>query len=189
MPLREASGLIWSQVLPSSRSLKSIFSPSCQLLFLRTSQLSVFGLDNWPLAFVLASLEIFGGSRSQAERGPLWRKRRGPEALFTFQNGKPLAFLETVFSQVLIHDFTQGCIIRSILPSGMGARGVSSEHVENMRCFPVLQLRCALILREPCSGFWRIWCYNKHIHVCLREVKNSLFSFRHSYLRHFSWRF
>ena len=21
------------------------------------------------------------------------------------------------------------------------------------RCFPVLQLRCALILREPCSGF------------------------------------
>ena len=104
MPLREASGLIWSQVLPS-RSLKSTFSPSCQLLFLRTSQLSVFGLDNWPLAFVLASLEIFGGSRSQAERGPLWRKRRGPEAVFTFQNWKPLAFLETVFSQVLIHDF------------------------------------------------------------------------------------
>ena len=23
------------------------------------------------------------------------------------------------------------------------------------RCFPVLQLRCALILREPCSGSWR----------------------------------
>ena len=29
----------------------------------------------------------------------------------------------------------QGCIIRSILPSGMGARGVSSEHVENMEMF------------------------------------------------------
>ena len=30
----------------------------------------------------------------------------------------------------------------------MGARGVSSEHMENMEMFPVLQLRCALILRE-----------------------------------------
>ena len=64
---------------------------------------------------------------------------------------------------------TQGCINRSILPSGMGARGVSSEHVENMenaekmenmemfsgsplRCSPVLQLRCAPVLREPCSN-------------------------------------
>ena len=31
--------------------------------------------------------------------------------------------------------YQQGCIIRSILPSGMGARGVSSEHVENMKMF------------------------------------------------------
>ena len=31
----------------------------------------------------------------------------------------------------------------------MGGRGVSSEHVENMEIFfPVIQLRCALILRE-----------------------------------------
>ena len=35
----------------------------------------------------------------------------------------------------------QGCIICAILPSGMGARGVSSE-------FPVFQLRCGRILRE-----------------------------------------
>ena len=27
------------------------------------------------------------------------------------------------------------------------------------------------------------------LHVCLREVKNNLFSFKHSCLRHFSWRF
>ena len=27
------------------------------------------------------------------------------------------------------------------------------------------------------------------LHVCLREVKNNLFSFKHSYLRHFSWWF
>ena len=63
----------------------------------------------------------------------------------------------------------QGCINRSSLPAGLGARGVSSEHVENMenaekmenmemfsgsplRCSPVLQLRCALVLGEPCSG-------------------------------------
>ena len=30
---------------------------------------------------------------------------------------------------------SQGFIIRSILPSGMGARGVSSVHVENMEMF------------------------------------------------------
>ena len=30
---------------------------------------------------------------------------------------------------------TQGCMIGAILPSGMGARGVSSEHVENMEMF------------------------------------------------------
>ena len=29
----------------------------------------------------------------------------------------------------------QGCINCAILPSGMGARGVSSEHVENMKMF------------------------------------------------------
>ena len=27
------------------------------------------------------------------------------------------------------------------------------------------------------------------LHVCLGEVKNNLFSLKHSYLRHFSWRF
>ena len=43
----------------------------------------------------------------------------------------------------------RGCISCGILVSGIRARGVSSEHVEKWRCFPVLQLRCALILREP----------------------------------------
>ena len=59
---------------------------------------------------------------------------------------------------------SQGCI-----PAGLGARGVSSEHVENMekaekmetmemfsgsplRCSPVLQHRCAPVIGEPCSG-------------------------------------
>ena len=66
----------------------------------------------------------------------------------------------------------QGCINRSILPSGMGARGVSSEHVENMEMFSTevfsgsptyvrsgsrrtvlrfLENR-APVLGEPCSG-------------------------------------
>ena len=35
----------------------------------------------------------------------------------------------------------QGCIICSILPSGMGARGVSSEHVENMEMYQSDQKR------------------------------------------------
>ena len=91
----------------------------------------------------------------------------------------------------------QGCINRSSLPAGLGARGVSSEHVENMenaekmenmemfsgsplRCSSVLQLRCALILREL-NQIFIIHCM-----FCLGEVKNNLSSFKHSYLRHFS---
>ena len=63
----------------------------------------------------------------------------------------------------------QGCINRSSLPAGLGARGVSSEHVENMEnaekmenmemfsgsplmCSPVLQLRCAPVIGELCSS-------------------------------------
>merc|ERR1712212_175124 len=38
------------------------------------------------------------------------------------------------------------------------------------RCFPVLQLRCALILREPCSGSWRtvLW-FSENRALVLRE--------------------
>ena len=67
---------------------------------------------------------------------------------------------QTTFTQHQSASSDQGCINRSILPSGMGARGVSSEHLENMemfsgsplRCSPVLQLICAQVLGEPCSG-------------------------------------
>merc|ERR1712012_669526 len=83
---------------------------------------------------------------------------------------------------------SMGCISCGILLSGTGARGVSSEHMENVEMFSE---NCALVwlsenrdlvLGEPCSGPQRtvLW------HVCLREVKNNLFSFKHSYLRHFS---
>ena len=47
-----------------------------------------------------------------------------------------LLFLSAFISEFMLQ---QGCIIRSILPSGMGAHGVSSKHVENMKmfsCFP-----------------------------------------------------
>ena len=43
---------------------------------------------------------------------------------------------------VSVPNWNQGCILCSILPFGMRARG---EHGD---LFPVLQLRCALILRE-----------------------------------------
>ena len=43
------------------------------------------------------------------------------------------------------------------------------------------------------SNFGALWFSENLIryslYVCLREVKNNLFSFKHSYLRHFSWRF
>ena len=43
--------------------------------------------------------------------------------------------IRTVLMQVIFFINEQGCIICAILPSGMGARGVSSEHVENMEMF------------------------------------------------------
>ena len=45
----------------------------------------------------------------------------------------------------------------------MGARGVSSEHVENM------ELRCALVLRAPCSvSQSTVVCVSEHRARCLR---------------------
>ena len=84
--------------------------------------------------------------------------------------------------------FSQGCINCSSLPAGLGARGVSSEHVENMenaekmknmemfsgsplRCSPVLQLRCALVLGEPCSGSRRT--VNRKSRTVFLAVQNS----------------
>ena len=44
-----------------------------------------------------------------------------------------------VFGHILPTIGGQGCIIRSILPFGMGASGVSLEHVENMEIFSCSQ--------------------------------------------------
>ena len=53
----------------------------------------------------------------------------------------------------------QGYINRSNLPTGLGARRVSWEHVENM------ELRCALVIRAPvCS----VLCVSEHRALCLR---------------------
>ena len=42
----------------------------------------------------------------------------------------------------------QGCMNCGILVSGIRARGVSSEHMENMEMFSCSPIRCALILIE-----------------------------------------
>ena len=43
------------------------------------------------------------------------------------------------------------------------------------------------------SNFGALWFSENltrySLHICLREIKNNLFSFKNSYLRHFSWRF
>ena len=123
----------------------------------------------------------------------------------------------------------------------------NAEKMENMemfsgsplRCSPVLQLRCAPVIGQPCSGFRRtmLWfsvsriitkevegsgictiltrptSINQMTQKCgrllkekskltcvdvlikifmaclLKEVKNSLFSFRHPYIRHLSRQF
>ena len=55
----------------------------------------------------------------------------------------------------------QGYINRSNLPTGLGARRVSWEHVENM------ELRCALCLRAPCSvSQSTVLCVSEHRALC-----------------------
>ena len=61
---------------------------------------------------------------------------------------------------------TQGCINCAILPFGMGARGVSSEHVENMEMFSLFSNLGALGFSE------NLIRYSLHIW----EVKSNLFS-------------
>ena len=61
------------------------------------------------------------------------------------------------------HTGRQGYINRSNLPTGLGARRVSWEHVENM------ELRCALCLRAPCSvSQSTVLCVSEHCALCLR---------------------
>ena len=68
----------------------------------------------------------------------------------------------------------QDCINCAILPSGMGARG---EHGD-------------VFLFSNIGALWFSEYLIKYsLHVCLREGKNNLFSFKHSYLWHFSRRF
>ena len=59
--------------------------------------------------------------------------------------------------------YRQGCISCGVLLSGTGARGVSSEHMENVEMFSE---NCALVwlsenrdlvLGEPCSGPLALW--------------------------------
>merc|ERR1712016_457374 len=59
----------------------------------------------------------------------------------------------------------QGYINRSNLPTGLGARRVSWEHVENM------ELRCALCLRAPCSvSQSTVLGVSEHRALCLRAL-------------------
>ena len=87
-------------------------------------------------------------------------------------------FLCTVFrgeldkQQVLLPDqpkSVQGCIIRSILPSGMGARGVSLEHVENMEMFS-----CSLTAFFPSDGISRDGSKNVNIRTCEHMILGQL---------------
>ena len=69
----------------------------------------------------------------------------------------------------------QGCIICAILPSGMGARGLSSEHVENMETllFTAFLVTVLKILTYALVGTWSLvspwWEHVKRkMHPCYR---------------------
>merc|ERR1712015_297019 len=109
---------------------------------------------------------------------------------------------------------SQGYINRCNLLTGLGARRVSWEHVENMELRCALCLRapysvsqstvlcvsehCALCLRAPCSVSENtVLCVLDYHALCLRDYslfiacllkgsQEQSFSFRHSFLRHFS---
>ena len=68
----------------------------------------------------------------------------------------------------------QGCINCGIPVSGIRSRG---EHGD-------------VFLFSNLGALWFSENFSRYsLHVCLREIKNNFFSFKHSYLRHFSWRF
>ena len=83
----------------------------------------------------------------------------GPNAFFV--SGCTLLVPKRLVTLIL------GCIICSLLPSGMGARGVRSEHVENMEMFSLFSNLGALWSSENLIRY--------SLHDCLREVKNNLF--------------
>ena len=58
----------------------------------------------------------------------------------------------------------------------MGARGVSSEHMENMEMFPVLRLRCALLLRELKSFFLQTLLFTAFLVMVLKMLTYALVS-------------
>ena len=60
----------------------------------------------------------------------------------------------------------QGYINRSNLLTGLGARRVSWEHVENM------ELRCALVIRAPVCSVSQstVLCVSEHRALCLRAL-------------------
>ena len=89
----------------------------------------------WSRYFSITMLKCFNGFKILNRKGKIahWRKpfprQKNPTAYHTcvWQKGSWSP------NSTVLH--WQGCIIRSILPSGMGAREVSSEHVENMEMF------------------------------------------------------
>ena len=86
----------------------------------------------------------------------------------------------------------QGCIIRSILPSGMGARGGKWRiyHSGQTRFYQTDDSKVTRrLLKEKSKLTFADVLIKIFIACLLKEVKNSLFPFRHSYLQHLSRRF
>ena len=89
----------------------------------------------WSRYFSITKLKCFNGFTILNRKGKIahWTRpfprQKNPTAYHTcvWQKGSWSP------NSTVLH--WQGCIIRSILPSGMGACGVSSEHVKNMEMF------------------------------------------------------
>ena len=97
---------------------------------------------------------------SNSENKPCWKHHHAAESTSLrgseeYSMNWPIVLTLTCLRKlhVILMDgsgYQQGCINCAILLSGIGARGVSSEHMENINVFLFsnIQLRCALILRE-----------------------------------------
>ena len=129
---------------------------------------------------------------STSKNKPCWKHHHAPESTSLpgseeYSMNWPIVLTLTCLRKlhVILMDgsgYQQGCINCAILLSGIGARGVSWEHMENMEIFS-----CSPTLIGALWFSENLISYS--LHACLREVKNNLFSFKHSYIRHFSWRF
>ena len=123
------SSQICNKVLPTWSSLSTSATVTTSTSF----ELSTSATVTTSTSFELATSHARVTSMKSTKRQLVSLHHSQTSILLNFSKGHGVG--EWVGDKGRHLDKDQGCIICSILPSGMGACGVSSEHMENMEMF------------------------------------------------------